>query len=244
MTIGSTITDARLRSGLSIRQLAAMANVSPSTLSRIEANKNDPSWTAASTLLRCLGARPGEQFESLGDESATETATAILSAADIPTNEWTERWERARLLTDGRPRDLERLLLNAGQANRISVRKGVKTLALNSASVASILDRLNRSNNSYALTGLSTLYNEFTPQPVIYVARPNELLDFLPQIYTPTADKLIVLPMSSSLELEDGGWVPSVSRARALVDAYSGSGREPDQADAFLPEFDSSLSHA
>lgn len=244
MSINEAIFTARVLNGLSARQLAAMTGVAPSTVTRIEAGKVNPTWTMASTLLHALGSKASERFESLGAEAATEAAEALLDGVTLENNEWIKRWGAARLIDHTTPRDLLTVLVNAGLANRVASRPGVTTYVFDD-DITDPHVQMRKIEGRYAVTGIGALTGELTAKPTIYLDKSASIPATWRIQRTTSPVAVIVIPAPPTLRFDENiyGFM-STSRSRAIADAFAGSGREPDQAEAFIPEFERALAHA
>jgi transcriptional regulator with XRE-family HTH domain len=81
--LGFRLKEIRQRAGLSLRELARQAGVSPSLVSQIENGKSQPSVGTLYTFARLLGVSVDELFEA--DEQAHEAALAL---EEQPDDEW------------------------------------------------------------------------------------------------------------------------------------------------------------
>ncbi|GAA2754530.1 helix-turn-helix domain-containing protein [Amnibacterium kyonggiense] len=83
--LGFRLKEIRQAAGLSLRELARQAGVSPSLVSQIENGKSQPSVGTLYTFARLLGVSVDELFEA--DEQAHERALA-LEEQEQPDDEW------------------------------------------------------------------------------------------------------------------------------------------------------------
>lgn len=71
MALGNKIRKTRENQGLSIRDLADMADINKSQVVRIESGESDPHYTTLLKLARALGANIGELMEIKEDTDET-----------------------------------------------------------------------------------------------------------------------------------------------------------------------------
>lgn len=105
----------RSLSGITRKELAALAGVSPSTVGRIERGELDPTWGTLSRILEATGYQiNGNTVVSAGDPTAIIAARKLLessvnatasqnqckaSGANELAERWVQRWRRAGWLT-------------------------------------------------------------------------------------------------------------------------------------------------
>ena len=130
MDLAERISTLRRLNGLSARQLAALVDVAPTTVTRIEAGEVSPSFDLAQEILTVLGAPIG--FTGLVDMAAIAAARlaldpALAVAVTPEVDAWRERWARIGLIepsgrvVSGKEADL---LFRAGRAARLTRRPG------------------------------------------------------------------------------------------------------------------------
>ena len=100
--IGTRLKERRVAAGMSLREMAREADVSPSFLSQIENGKSQPSVATLFSFANILGVKIDELF----DDDATESATP-----DVPLME----------VGDGDEKDPARIWSNSAYTNRISL---------------------------------------------------------------------------------------------------------------------------
>lgn len=227
----SLVRYARALNGLSQRELARAAEVAPSTLSRIESGRLDPTWTLLGSVLEAAGYRSSESLLPTGDETAITAAVAAMSSgSQILDNVWTERWRRAGLIDAfGRARDFGRVALQAGLTTGIDSRAGVRRFIYDRPWQA-LADAFTSAGIQYAFTGPLAFGDEDTFFPTAY-AQSTDNLDL--QSADGSGRALVVLPLTDEVSIQEVGLYHFVSAERALVDCYAGNGRVPDQADGF-----------
>jgi transcriptional regulator with XRE-family HTH domain len=128
--LAERISTLRRVNGLSARQLAALVDVAPTTVTRIESGAVSPSFDLAKEILTVLGEPIG--FTGLADVDAIVAARLALDpeldVSSTPGVElWRQRWARIGLLdADGRVAAGKEadLLFRAGRAARLTRRPG------------------------------------------------------------------------------------------------------------------------
>ncbi|NEM91830.1 helix-turn-helix domain-containing protein [Galbitalea soli] len=78
-SLGERLKAIRVNAGLTLRELARQAEVSPSFISQIENGKSQPSVSTLYTFSRLLGVSVDELFDPRGPEAAAE---------EVPQDEW------------------------------------------------------------------------------------------------------------------------------------------------------------
>ena len=80
MEAAAIIKKIRAMSGITRKELAQLANVSPSTISRIECGEMDPTWSTMQKIFSATGYQlNGTSVVSSGDTSAIQAANAYLA---------------------------------------------------------------------------------------------------------------------------------------------------------------------
>ncbi|MDF2444064.1 MAG: hypothetical protein JWR01_2267, partial [Subtercola sp.] len=172
MTASESIRTARTLNGLTRTQLARMADVSPSTVTRIEAGELDPSYSMWEKLLNAAGYRATSTIESLGDATAVAAAREILTGEnfDLPaTDAWKSRWKRAGMTS---ARSLPAIALQAAVASPLRTRAGLRYAAYDRP-WQQIVGELRAQGIRYAVSGLNAARGgdrlSGSAWPVIYV---------------------------------------------------------------------------
>lgn len=82
MDAATIVKRIRALSGITRKELAELADLSPSTVGRIERGEVDPTWETLSRLLSATGYQiSGDTIVSAGDTSAVAAARPWISAA-------------------------------------------------------------------------------------------------------------------------------------------------------------------
>ena len=150
MEARDVLQSVRARGGLSQADLARMAGIAPSTVSRIERGELEPTWSVMNRLLESAGYRPAGGLVSTGDVNAVAAARAVLGElADATRNDgvrsWIDRWTRARFVDEnGRARDVEKIGVQAGIASRLFDRSNPKLSVVYDRSWRDIVTSLQR----------------------------------------------------------------------------------------------------
>ncbi|WP_255713624.1 helix-turn-helix domain-containing protein [Subtercola endophyticus] len=239
MTAAETIRTVRALNGLTRTQLAHMADVSPSTVTRIEAGQLDPTYSMWEKLLNAAGYRAGVTIESVADICAVAAAREMLTGAsfELPeTGPWRERWQRAGL---SGARFVPEIALQAAAASPLRSRPGMRT-ATYDRSWQQIVRDFRANHVQYAMSGLNAAEGgdrwSGSTSPVIYVENVSKAFE-VASLTTPSPGEqvLTILPFDEVSrrgvwrDAADFSWV---DRIQALIDSYGGPGRMADNADA------------
>lgn len=248
MDLAERISTLRRVNGLSARQLAALVDVAPTTVTRIESGAVSPSFDLAQEILAVLGEPIG--FTGLADVDAIATARLALdpelNVASTPGVErWRQRWARIGLLDpDGRVavgREAD-LLFRAGRAARLTRRRGAVDFAAG-PSAEQIAESFRAAGIQYALTGDAGANRHRSGAgeawPVLYVENVDRAADAASLIrYTPGSFgmRITLIPFDGVCEVgrTDIDGVTVGARDQVVMDAYGGVDRMPEQADILL----------
>ncbi len=248
MDLAERISTLRRVNGLSARQLAAMVEVAPTTVTRIEAGQVSPSFDLAQEILTVLGEPIG--FVGAADVEALAAARwALDPTLDFATgpgvDAWRQRWSRIGLLdvagrvVPGREADL---LFRAGRAARLTRRPGSVDFVVGQ-SADDIADALKVAEVEYALTGDAgaNLYRSSAGEgwPVLYVedvTRAAGAAGLVPKERGAFGARITLIPFDGVSELGrtaiDG--ITVAARVQVVIDAYGGIDRMAEQADILL----------
>jgi transcriptional regulator with XRE-family HTH domain len=246
--LAERISTLRRVSGLSARQLAALVDVAPTTVTRIESGAVSPSFDLAQEILTVLGEPIG--FTGVADVAAIAAARSALdSSLMLPVmpavDNWRQRWARIGLLDeDGRvvPGKEADLLFRAGRAARLTRRPGAVDFKAG-PSAYDVADALRAAGVEYALTGDAgaNLYRSSAGEawPVLYVEDVSRAADAagLEQKAPGTFGmRITLIPFDGVSEVGrttiDG--IAVVGRDQVIIDAYGGIDRMAEQADILL----------
>ena len=254
MEAREVLQSVRARGGLSQADLARMAGIAPSTVSRIERGELEPTWPVMNRLLESAGYRPTGGLTSTGDVNAVAAARAVLGElADATSNErvrsWVDRWTRARFVDEnGRARDVEKIGVQAGIASRLFDRPNPKLSVVYDRSWQDIVSCLQKSGVRYAVSGITatsqTRVRDGAAWPLIYVDSISAAVASagLQEQTTPGPRVTLISfdDVAATGTVEEDGFT-FVSPGQALIDSYAGPGRMADQADAAASRWQASL---
>lgn len=263
MDASTIVKRIRALSGITRKELAELAELSPSTVGRIERGTLDPTWGTLSRILESTGYKiNGDTVVSAGDPTAvaaalpilesilrssreaTSVVAASLTAVDATAEamtQWQGRWARAGWLSENpEADDMVTLAVSAGNAAKFSRRNVSRRNVVADGGWRALAARLGEAGIDYAVSGLiATRQDRATAtsvNPVIYVESPLQLVEeFDLKEARPGSGVLLIVPEGDELKrTEVEGGIRFVSRAQGILDAFAGSGREPDKAEDTL----------
>ncbi|WP_109509092.1 helix-turn-helix transcriptional regulator [Nocardioides speluncae] len=248
MDLAERISTLRRVNGLSARQLAALVDVAPTTVTRIESGVVSPSFDLAREILMVLGEPIG--CTGLADPAAIAAAriavdpaleTAVKPGVKAGVNAWQQRWARIGLVIAGRavPGKEADLLFLAGRAARLTRRPGAIDLKAGPSAYA-IAETLGGAGVDYALTGDAgaNLYRSSAGEvwPVLYVediARAADATGLARKEPGSFGLRVTLIPFDGVSELGrtkiDG--ISVAARDQVILDGYGGIDRMAEQAD-------------
>ena len=248
MDLAERIATLRRVNDLSARQLAALVDVAPTTITRIESRSVCPSFDLAQEILAVLG----ESIVSVAaaDTAAIAAARLALDPAQgiVPTDDvesWLRRWARIGLIdkrglvVPGREPDLCRL---AGRAARLTRRAGAVDFD-HGVTAQEIASALSAGGIGYAVTGDAgaNAYRSGAGEvwPVVYVDdldRAAEVVGLFRKAPGAFGMRVTLIPFDGVCEIGrrtfDG--VVFAARDQVVIDAYGGVDRMPEHADILL----------
>ncbi|GGM62645.1 helix-turn-helix domain-containing protein [Microbacterium saperdae] len=185
---------------------------------------------------------------SLADEMAAATRVALAptmemfqQAASSVVNQWLGRWARAGWLSDRTDADdAVSVAVAAGNACKIARRNVARRHVVAPNGWRTLARRLDEEGIDYAVSGLIAARPDRATatavSPVIYVDDPFLAVTRLGLEETvPGRGVLLIAPGDDELtRVEIDGGIRFVSRAQGVLDAFAGSGREPDKAEDTL----------
>ncbi|MGH3348909.1 MAG: helix-turn-helix transcriptional regulator [Nocardioides sp.] len=248
MDLAERISTLRRVNGLSARQLAALVDVAPTTVTRIESGAVSPSFDLAQEILTVLGEPIG--FTGVADVAAIAAARLALDpslgvSVTPGVEAWRQRWTRIGLVDDqGRvvPGKEPDLLFVAGRAARLTRRSGAVDFKAGSRAY-DVAVALSHAGVDYAVTGDAgaNLYRSSAGEawPVLYVGdveRAAEAAGLVRKEPGSFGMRVTLIPFDSVSELNrvDVGGVTVVARDQVIIDAYGGIDRMAEQADILL----------
>lgn len=251
MNASGLVRTSRMLSRLTRQQLADMAGVAPSTVSRIENGEMDPSVGTLGQILAAASFRI-DGLTEMSDPAAVAAARGVIESdsrlLDYPGADiWVKRWKAAGFITpSGAAKDLGTVASRAGLAARLSSRPGIRSY-LREGSWADIARRIAAVGQRWAATGGAAANRMVCSAdaywPVFYVEDPvaaAETMRLRPSSGggTPTLS-LIPFDGVADVGVETGAdtfrWV---APTQVLIDCYGGTGRMPEQADALIELFE------
>lgn len=247
-TLAQRIRNARLMNALSARQVAALAGVSPSTVTRVESGKMNPTYDVVLKLLDAVGL--DERFDPISDPLAVATARWVLGSGEEPpgVDYWINRWILTGTLKldkigDVTVPDLQTFAFRAGRAAPLSWRPKLVRLRQD-RSWDDVAQGLEQAGLAWAGTG-DRAANRLAPSategyPFFYVDDVKGAINALGLAHkTPDewGEPITLLPFDGFSEAgrwrdEDGTWY--AAPWQVVLDCYGGVDRMPEQADAIL----------
>lgn len=248
MDLAERISTLRRVNGLSARQLAALVNVAPTTVTRIESGAVSPSFDLAQEILTVLGEPIG--FTGVADTTAIAAARRALDpalniAVTTQIEAWLQRWARIGLVdAAGRvvPGKGADLLLRAGRSARLTRRPGAVDFEAGPTAY-DVAEALGEAGVDYALTGDAgaNLYRSSAGEawPVLYVedvGRAAKAAGLARKEPGSFGMRVTLIPFDGVSELgrTEIDAVTVASRDQVIVDAYGGIDRMAEQADILL----------
>jgi hypothetical protein len=240
--------------GLSRPELAAIAEVAPSTIARIESGEMIPTTTMLDRLLEAAGFRLESKLVPVCDVSAIAAARGILDPASGLSSypgaaRWVERWTRASFVTaDGEARRPARLAETAGVSASLVDRPCLVSCA-QPERWTDAADKLRNSGLRWAATG-GVAANRLAPSAdapwfVFYVDDPAAAAAATGLANTDERGrKLALLPFAGvadvGIQIDRDGycWADPL---QVLMDCFGGTDRMPEQAAVLAALFDEDL---
>jgi transcriptional regulator with XRE-family HTH domain len=246
--LAERISTLRRVNGLSARQLAALVDVAPTTITRVESGAVNTSFELAQEILMVLGEPIG--FTGVADIAAIAVARSALNPSlTVPAtpavDAWRRRWARIGLIDEaGRviPGKEADLLFRAGRAARLTRRPGAVDFKAG-PSAYDVAEVVRVSGVEYALTGDSAanLYRSSAGEawPVLYVedvSRAAAVARLELKEPGTFGMRITLIPFDGVSEIGrttiDG--IAVVGRDQVIIDAYGGIDRMAEQADILL----------
>lgn len=248
MDLAERISTLRRVNGLSARQLAALVDVAPTTVTRIEAGQVSPSFDLAQEILTVLGEPIA--FTGVADTTAIAAARLALDPAlDIAVTAgvvaWRQRWTRLGLVdASGRaiPGKEPDVLLRAGRVARLTRRPGAVDFR-SGPTAYDVAESLGEARIGYAVTGDAgaNLYRSSAGEawPVLYVediARAAEASSLTRKEPGSFGMRVTLIPFDGISELGRTGIdaITVAARDQVIIDAYGGIDRMAEQADILM----------
>jgi transcriptional regulator with XRE-family HTH domain len=238
------VQSARLLSGLTVRDVAALADVSPTVVTRAEHGVNTPSVDSYRKMLRAMGFWENDgRLVPLSRPSAIHTARWLLGDLSKKPDDWqywTHAWQKISLLDDNNHiDDSESLMFHVGRSASVHCRPGSVKLT-SDLSAQTMARSLENAGIRYALTGdyaLEILGASINPSiPIVYVddvKRAAIALHLRPQFPHEIGNYATFLPFDGYSEMGRCivGGVTLASPLQVILDGYAGNGRMVEQAE-------------
>lgn len=247
-TLAQRLRGARMMNALSARQVAALAGVSPSTVTRVESGKMNPTYDVVLKLLDAVGL--DERFDPVSDPLAVATARWILGVGKEPpeVDYWINRWIMTGTLKldavgDVTVPDLQTFAFRAGRAAVLPYRPKVVRVRQD-RSWDDVADGLTRADLAWAGTGDRAanrlVYSASESQPTFYVEDIDASIGALGLVFKGPREwgkPITLLPFDGFCEMgrwqdDDGRWY--AAPWQIVLDCYGGNDRVPEQADSIL----------
>ncbi|MDR1851308.1 MAG: helix-turn-helix transcriptional regulator [Propionibacteriaceae bacterium] len=245
MTLAESVRVGREFAKLSVRELAALSGVAPSTVLRIEEGFENPRADVVERLLPNIGM--AVTYTSEQQPAAIRAARAILGnsariALDAKAAEWAEHWKAARWTKDGEALKPEKIARQAGSLNWLDERPQARAF-LPTKSWRELAASLIEADVPFAMTG-GPAANCLVPvgqnmEPRFYVEDVETAVGFaglqpLPEGYF--GPRIVLLPFDGIVErepyrLEEDGLVLA-NIWQIAIDCYGTTSTK--QADALL----------
>lgn len=241
----TTLKTSRTMSGLSRRQVAVLAGVAPSTVSRIEQRQMDPTVGTLDRLLAACGYRLTDGVEPRVDPDAIRAARRTLEPGlGIPATDGSEsylrRWEDAGLLTARSPEErANELCVRTAQQANLSRRPGARRFAW--ADWRETARRLGTAGQGWALTGgfAADCYTPiaYVDWPVFYVDDPETAAAVAGLDPVGLGPATTFIPFdevtAAGIQTVEGG-LRLAGFWQIVIDCYAGKGRMPSQAESMV----------
>lgn len=245
------IQQARLASGLNRQQIAALAGVSTSTVSRIERGELKPTVDVVERLIDAAGFEFKVDLRPKSDPTAVAAARSVLSDTDFPqldaVTAWLSKWDRAGLISsNGEAKSPRELAYRAARSSKLAYRPGIKYFE-RTIGWSDLGALFNDAGINWANTGDSAanrLYM-YADQiwPVFYVEDVDAaaLAGELTPLKGGYGRSISLIPFDGYSEQgrwqdDDAMWF--ADPIQVLIDCYAGTTRMPEQAEQLADMWD------
>lgn len=241
----ATVSTARAYAGLSVRQSAAIAGVSASTVSRIERGELDPTVETFGRILQACGYRYGAGLIAAIDMSAVRAARRMLDPeSPLPATDGSDSWERrwsAAGLARGATPTSRAISVASAAARQASLFDRPGAIGVRGGDWRSLAETLRASGQRWALTGgrAAALYTQAATVDwtVFYVDDVEEALALAGVEPVEIGQDVTLLPFdevtSAQVQQMDGGLCVA-DFWQIAIDCFAGDGRMPAQAEAMI----------
>jgi transcriptional regulator with XRE-family HTH domain len=241
------VSEARLLGGLSRRQTAVMADVSASTISRIELGQLDPTVSMLDRILAACGWRLDESLRPFVDMDAVRAARRLLEPElDLPATAGSESyargWEQSGVFgARAEQEQADELCRRAAQYASLSGRPGALKYA--ARDWLKIGRDLNEAGEPWALTGAfaARAYTKVATvvRTTFYVGDVARAGDAAGLELSSSGPYVTLIPFDETTAAgvqEVEGGVRLAAFWQIVIDCFAGNGRMPDQAAAMVEE--------
>lgn len=248
MNVAELIRNARVSSELNSKDVASLAGVSASTVTRIERGEMKPTVEMVQRLMEAAGYLLDFTVTAKSDPSAIAAARSVLCGDKTlalfgDAARYIEKWTRMGLLdAEGDAVSVREVAYRAARSARLADRPGIRYFE-RSATWTGLGARLNAAGIEWMNTGDSAA-NRLYPYadqiwPVFYVGDAEAAavaLGLVERIGT-YGPSISLVPFDGVSEIgrwQDGDGMWFADRFQVLIDCYAGTTRMPEQADALI----------
>lgn len=248
MDMAELIRNARVSSELNSKEVASLAGVSASTVTRIERGEMKPTVDMVQRLMEAAGYSLDVTVSPKSDPSAIAAARGVMGGEERLASfgdaaRYVERWTRVGLVDeDGAAASVREVAFRAAMSARLAARPGIRYFE-RSATWTDVGAVLNDVDVAWMNTGDSAA-NRLYPYadqiwPVFYVEDTQAAavaLGLVERVGT-YGPSISLIPFDGVSETgrwqdDDGMWF--ADRFQVLIDCYAGMNRMPEQADALV----------
>lgn len=173
--------------------------------------------------------------------ATSKSVGTLLSSVKIPTSPWADRWRRTGWLGESvGVDDLVAIAVTAGNAGKVARRSGTRYPVEVEGGWRNLVDQLTKAGVDYAVSGIVATRKDRSDAragtPLVYVDDPREAAERLGlEKARPGRGILLLEAVSGELnDVDEDAGIRFMPRSRALLDAFSGPGRDPDKAEELL----------
>lgn len=237
---GDTVVSAGDETAITAARTALESLLAPATAAMAEALAA-PTNAFTNATARDVSRSLADATARAAQASLEPAMEAFEQAASLVVDQWLERWTRAGWLSDRADADdVVNVAIAAGNAGKIARRNVARRNVAAPDGWRALARRLDEEGIDYAVSGLLAARSDrataASVSPVIYVDDPSRAVTRLGLEETvPGRGVLLIAPGDDVLaDTETDGGIRFVSRLRGVLDAFAGSGREPDKAEDAL----------
>ncbi len=236
---GDTVVSAGDQTAITAARIALESLLAPATAAIARALT--PTSALMNVTARDVSRSLGGATARAARAGLAPAMAAFQQSAGFVVGQWLERWTRAGWLSDRADADdVVSIAIAAGNAGKVARRNVARRSVVAPDGWRALARRLDEEGIDYAVSGLIAARPDRATaaavSPVIYVDDPSRAVTELGLEETvPGRGVLLIAPGDDVLadtETDDG--IRFVSRAQGVLDAFAGSGREPDKAEDAL----------